>query len=286
VKIHSEIGCGTTVSLFLPRHHSRETAAEVEPLPAVARARPGETILVVEDETDVRAFTTETLRELGYDVVEASTGKTALTMLDRHPGIHLLFTDVGLPGGMNGRQLAEAARARQPRLKVLFTTGYARDAIIHDGRLDPGVVLITKPFAFATLAEKLRTILDEPPSKRRVLLVEDEALIQLLVTEDLESLGFDVELADSAAAARSKLRASGGGIDAAIVDMGLPDAKGDDLVRDLRAMYEALPIVIASGQDKATLRQTFSGQTNLGFMSKPFTTEDLRATLLSVGVSA
>ena len=102
----------------------------------------------------------ETLVELGYRVLEAEDGHIALRLLEREPGVRLLFTDVGLPGGLNGSQLADQARQRRPDLKVLFTTGYARDAIIHDGRLDPGVVLIAKPFSFAAIAEKLRDVLD------------------------------------------------------------------------------------------------------------------------------
>jgi len=160
VKIHSEAGKGTTVKLYLPRHRASNTVEAEVPVSNIAHGRLDETILVVEDEEDVRAYTSGVLRELGYTVVEAPNGHVGLDLLERHPDIQLLFTDVGLPGGMNGRQLAEAAKQRKPSLKVLFTTGYARDAIIHDGRLDPGVVLIAKPFSFAAIAEKLRDVLD------------------------------------------------------------------------------------------------------------------------------
>jgi CheY-like chemotaxis protein len=119
-----------------------------------------ETILVVEDETDVRRLAVETLVELGYRVLEAEDGHIALRLLEREPGVRLLFTDVGLPGGLNGRQLADQARQRRPDLKVLFTTGYARNAIVHHGRLDPGVELISKPFQIASLAVKVRALLD------------------------------------------------------------------------------------------------------------------------------
>ena len=119
-----------------------------------------ETILVVEDETDVRRLAVETLAELGYRVFEAEDGHAALRLLEREPGVRLLFTDVGLPGGLNGRQLADQARQRRPLLKVLFTTGYARNAIVHHGRLDPGVELIGKPFQIADLAVKVRELLD------------------------------------------------------------------------------------------------------------------------------
>jgi CheY-like chemotaxis protein len=119
-------------------------------------------VLVVEDEDDVRALTVETLRDLGYDVLEATDGSVALQLIETEPGIRLLFTDVGLPGGLNGRQLADAARQHRPSLKVLFTTGYARNAIVHHGRLDPGVELIGKPFSDVDLAQKVRRMLDVP----------------------------------------------------------------------------------------------------------------------------
>jgi PAS domain S-box-containing protein len=161
VKIYSEVGAGTTLKLYLPRHNADEKMVDHLPAPApVPRAR-GETILVAEDDSDVRNFTVEMLRELDYRVVEASDGHAALRLLDAHRETVLLFTDVGLPGGMNGRQLADEARRRRPDLKVLFTSGYARNAIVHHGRLDPGVELLGKPFTFASLAAKIRRFLDE-----------------------------------------------------------------------------------------------------------------------------
>jgi CheY-like chemotaxis protein len=117
-------------------------------------------ILAVEDDADVRRFTVQLLRDLGYAVLEAGDGREALRALDAHPEIRLLFTDVGLPGGMNGRELAEEAKRQRPDLKVLFTSGYARNAIVHHGRLDPGVELIGKPFTFPALAAKIRAMLD------------------------------------------------------------------------------------------------------------------------------
>jgi len=125
------------------------------------RLRQREPDLVdVEDEDGVRALSVEMLRDLGYRVVEAADGPSALAALEREPSVRLLFTDVGLPGGMDGRQLAEAAQRRRPGLKVLFTTGYARNAIVHHGRLDPGVELITKPFAAEDLGHRVRAVLD------------------------------------------------------------------------------------------------------------------------------
>ncbi len=117
-------------------------------------------MLVVEDDPDVRTYTVEMVSDLGYQVISAVDGFAALQALDAHPELRLLFTDVGLPGGMNGRQLADEVIRRRPGIKVLFTTGYARNAIVHHGRLDPGVEVIFKPFTYSDLAAKLKKAFD------------------------------------------------------------------------------------------------------------------------------
>jgi PAS domain S-box-containing protein len=160
VNIYSEPGSGTTVKIYLPRH-----IAAAADLPKVLEQIPpksggAETILVVEDEDDVRTFIADVLRELGYRVTAAADAHLALAELEKLGGVHLLFTDVGLPNGINGRQLADEVRRRWPDVKVLFTTGYARNAIVHHGRLDPGVELIVKPFTQSSLATKIRKVLD------------------------------------------------------------------------------------------------------------------------------
>ncbi len=190
IKIYSEPGRGTTVKLYLPRLLSSD---EPDALPSTPTQAPsstgGETILVVEDDPDVRANTTGILRELRYTVLEAPIGATALHLIQTHPEIDLLFSDVGLPGGMNGRQLADAAHAIRPDLKVLFTTGYARDAIVHGGRLDPGVQMLPKPFTYAAVATRIAEILGSKATPPRVLLVEDEVLVQMVAKEQLQDLG-------------------------------------------------------------------------------------------------
>ena len=117
-------------------------------------------MLVVEDDDGLRGHATETLRELGYRVLEAANGSEALQIVSSDAAIDLLFTDVVMPGGINGRQLADEAARKRPDLKVLFTTGYARNAIVEHGRLDAGISLITKPYSFHELAAKVRERLD------------------------------------------------------------------------------------------------------------------------------
>jgi CheY-like chemotaxis protein len=162
VRIYSEPGEGTTVKIYLPRliGGDEEPAEMPAKSPAMVRGA-GETILVVEDEPDLRAYTSEALRDLGYCVLEAAEGRDALEIVEQHPEIGLLFTDVILTGGMNGRALSDEVSRRKPGLPVLFTTGYTSNAIVHHGRLDPGMHLIGKPFTYAELAAKVRRMLDE-----------------------------------------------------------------------------------------------------------------------------
>jgi signal transduction histidine kinase len=160
VNIYSEPGKGTTVRIYLPRLR-RESAVDEETAAGAMPSGDGnEIVLLVEDDNMVRELNAAMLRELNYAVIEAEDGAKALHVLDVVPNIQVLFTDVGLPGGMNGRQLAEAALRLRPDLRVLFTTGYARDAIVHHGRLDPGIELIGKPFTTAALATKIRELLN------------------------------------------------------------------------------------------------------------------------------
>jgi|KBSSwiStaDraftv2_1062776.scaffolds.fasta_scaffold33924_2 PAS domain S-box-containing protein len=285
VKIYSEIGEGSTIKLYLPRAHAVSAEEDVDVAQPVSGSQD-ETILVVEDDPDVRTYSCETLAELGYTVVAAENGAAALRLLASNPQVNVLFSDIGLPGGMNGRQLSEEARKLRPDLKVLFTTGYARNAIVHDGRLDPGVELITKPFTQAALAEKLRNILDAKHVPGRILLVEDEALIQMLATDYLEEAGFKVDVAGSATEAMNKLGLVPGGVDAVIIDMRLPDRGGDALFAEIRTIYPSLPTVLATGQSVAELREAFQGQRNVGFVAKPYTAENLLGALRKVGLRA
>ena len=284
VKIYSELDIGTTIKIYLPRVLALSNKVETEKKEVIARAASGDTILAVEDEEGVRSYACETLRELGYRVLEAGDGRAALDLLARHPEIQLLFTDIGLPGGMNGRQLADEARKCRPNLRVLFTTAYARNAIVHDGRLDPGVSLLPKPYTQSALATKVRDILDARQSPGRILIVEDETLIQMLAVEYLEEAGFSVDSAGSASEAMNKLGLIPGGVDAAIVDMGLPDQTGDVLIREMRTLHPTLPVIVATGQGADSIRDIFKGEPNFAFVQKPYSAVDLLGALRSLGV--
>jgi signal transduction histidine kinase/CheY-like chemotaxis protein len=160
VKIYSEPGVGTTVKLYLPRHFGVATAPGVEQLAGeLPRARDGEVVMVVEDEERVRHLSVDTLRELGYAVIHAEGPLEALDLLASNPRVDLLFTDIVMPE-MDGRKLAERAVAARPGLKVLYTTGYTRNAIVHNGVLDHDVHFIAKPFTIAQLAAKVRQVID------------------------------------------------------------------------------------------------------------------------------
>jgi CheY-like chemotaxis protein len=159
VKIYSEPCRGTTVKLYLPRfvgQAAREKSAIAIGMPT---GKTDETVLVVEDDVKVRQLSTMALRELGYTVLEADNAASALELIDVHPEIALLFTDVVMPD-IDGRKLADEARRRKPALKVLYTTGYTRNAIIHNGVLDEGVHFLAKPISLEELARKVRFVLD------------------------------------------------------------------------------------------------------------------------------
>jgi PAS domain S-box-containing protein len=162
LKIYSEVGHGTTVRLYIPRHAAEPASAAAESR-AIAPEQPrgGETILLVEDDPLVRNFVALQLRDLGYRVVEAANGPQARDLLDGDAAIDLLLTDVVMPGGMTGLQVADTAKRRRPNLKTLFTSGYTENSIVHQGRLDAGVHFLSKPFRRQELATKVREALDE-----------------------------------------------------------------------------------------------------------------------------
>ena len=163
VRIYSEVGQGTMVCIYLPRHFGEEAAPETDVhavLPAPAAA--GETVLVVDDEPTVRMLIVDALQELGYACAEAADGPAGLRLLQSNARFDLLITDVGLPGGLNGRQVADAARALRPELKVMFITGYAENAALNHGHIQPGMEVLTKPFAVSDLAARVDRMIRTP----------------------------------------------------------------------------------------------------------------------------
>ncbi|MGI4954902.1 MAG: PAS domain-containing protein [Janthinobacterium lividum] len=160
VRIHSQPGQGSAVRIYLPRHFGAGEHAEAPPdLADLPRAQQGETVLVVDDEPTVRMLVAEVLEDLGYTAIEAEDGPSGLRVLQSEARIDLLITDVGLPGGMNGRQLADAARVGRPGLRVLFITGYAENAVLGQGDLAPGMHVMTKPFAIEALAVRIKALI-------------------------------------------------------------------------------------------------------------------------------
>ncbi len=164
VRIYSEPGQGAMICIYLPRHlgdaETAEAPAELEQAP---RAGRGETVLVVDDEPTVRMLVTDVLKELGYLALEAEDATAGLKLLRSDMRVDLLVTDVGLPGGLNGRQLADAGRALRPELKVLFITGYAENAVLSHGHLDPGMHVLTKPFAMEALGSRIKQLISDRP---------------------------------------------------------------------------------------------------------------------------
>jgi PAS domain S-box-containing protein len=283
VKIYSEEHQGTTVKIYLPRLMSAEELDEPAAEPAPDGAPRDNCILVVEDDDDVRAYTVEILRELGYRVLEAHDGPSALRLLERQEApIDLLFTDVVMPG-MSGRELADKARSHQPDLKVLYTSGYTRNAIVHGGRLDSGVEMIAKPFTYQGLAQKITDVLDAGRTGR-LLVVEDDATVRMFAVEALASAGYAVDEAASGSEALNMVRAAQGRYDAVVLDVGLPEKRGDALAVELRAGYARLPILLVSDEHEAELRRRFAGDSCVGVIGKPYNAAKLQAALDGLGV--
>jgi CheY-like chemotaxis protein len=161
IRVYTEVGKGTTMCLYLPRHdQGAGEEAEAEFRDSVQRTGDGKVVLVIDDEPTIRMLVAEVLEEAGYGVVEAADGPAGLKVLQSSGRIDLLVTDVGLPGGLNGRQVADAARVLRPDLKVMFITGYAENAAIGHGHLDKGMRVITKPFEMEDLARKLGEMME------------------------------------------------------------------------------------------------------------------------------
>ena len=279
IKVHSAPGAGTTFKIYLPR--SLEKLAE----PPAGLTGPvlggGETILVVEDDAPVQHTVVDMLRGLGYDVLHADDGASALVLLGTGVAVDLLFTDVVMPGPVSSKELAQQARRLLPELAVLFTSGYTHNAIMQGGRLDPGVELLSKPYQREDLARRIRHVLADrrlvgapDPSGRRILLVEDNDDAREMTTEMLNILGHTVHGVASAEAALPLLGMPG--LEVLVTDISLPTMSGLELARHARAHWPQLEVVFASGHDwGASLMQDASAR----FLRKPFCLEELAGAL-------
>jgi PAS domain S-box-containing protein len=283
VTIESIEGSGTKVTIYLPRFLG--AGADLK---AGRKASPEDdrnTVLIVEDDDDVRQYTVGLFREMEYSVLEAADGAAALRILEARPEVRFMFTDVGLPGDYNGKELADEARRRRPYLRVLYTTGYARTDILRQGRLDANAQVVTKPFTFDELSTKVRAVFDGK-EKNVILLVEDEVLVAAIAAENLRDIGFEVIEVTSAKAALEHAAKDANGIKAAIVDIGLPDKKGDVLAAELRALRADLPIIVATGHSSDALPKELREADKVAVLGKPYDLKDLRAALVAVGVPA
>jgi PAS domain S-box-containing protein len=295
-RIYSEVGHGTTIKAYFPRSMDVEQAL---PEPVSNEVKGGtETILVVEDDVNVQATVVGMLTELGYQVLRADNADMALAVLKAGVRCDLLFTDVVMPGKIKSTELARQAKAMLPKLKVLFTSGYTQNAIIHGGRLDPGVELLSKPYRREKLASKVRQMLGAPdgaaaaapapapaqlPPVRsdaadalRVLLVEDDAQARELYRDILRAAGFVPVEAGSAGDALALLARER--FDAAVVDYSLPDMDGLSLARRMADAHPEVAIVFASGYGSLV-----AGASDLAarVLTKPFTDLQLKQALLA-----
>jgi PAS domain S-box-containing protein len=267
VKIYSEMGHGTTIKLYLPRAYEKEDREVVMQSGPVLGGN--ETILVVEDDDEVRETVVETLIDLGYKVLKAPNPDAALIVVEAGLQIDLLFTDVVMPGKLKSSELAKKAKERQPDIAVLFTSGYTENSIVHGGRLDAGVELLSKPYTREALARKIRHVLanreqrfraaappplpipaPEPRMTERlsILLVEDDALIRMNTAEMIEEIGHAVIEAETATQAMSLL--SSHSIEVLVTDLGLPDMSGQVLAAMALERQPDLAVVYATGHDR------------------------------------
>jgi len=283
VTMDSIVGAGTKVQIFLPRFFGE--GANLSGRKPQSAEDDRNTVLVVEDDDDVRLYSVSLFREMGYGVLEAADGAAALRILESRPEIRFMFTDVGLPGEYNGKELADEARRRRPYLRVLYTTGYARTDILRQGRLDVNAQVVTKPFTFDELSTKVRAVFDGK-DRNVILLVEDEVLVAAIAAENLRDIGFEVVEVTSAKAALEHAVKDVASIKVAIVDIGLPDKKGDVLAAELRKLRADLPIIIATGHASEALPKELREADRVAVLGKPYDLRDLKAALASVGVTA
>jgi len=266
IKIYSELGQGTTIKLYLPRSTANEDA--IVPADDGKIVGGNETILVAEDDEEVREVVVAMLNDLGYRVLRAKDAESALVIIESGVPVDLLFTDIVMPGKLKSTELARQARQRLPNLEVVFTSGYTENAIVHSGRLDENVELISKPYTREALARKLRHALANAARRRtglagrstavaspsapagvsRILVCEDDALIRMSTVEALREFGHVVVEADNGETAL--VLAERHDVNVLVTDVGLPDMSGVVLADRLRALTPELKVVFTTGREQ------------------------------------
>ncbi|MBB4153847.1 PAS domain S-box-containing protein [Sphingomonas jinjuensis] len=289
VKIYSEVGEGTTIKLYLPRAMAAEDVEVVVDHGPITGGT--ETVLVVEDDDEVRATVVEMLTDLGYRVLKAVDASSALAVVESGVPIDMLFTDVVMPGELKSPELARRTRQRLPGCAVLFTSGYTENSIVHGGKLDAGVELLSKPYTREALARKFRQVLRrqkevegggvlssaEPSARSTVLLVEDDPMVRSVAADSLQDAGYIVVEAGSAEEALTALQTAP--VDVLVTDLNLPGMSGAALAEQAREGRGNVGIVFATGDPTASDLARDDAQ----ILAKPFTMEALRAAVRKAG---
>jgi signal transduction histidine kinase/DNA-binding response OmpR family regulator len=293
VKIYSEVGHGTTVKMYLPRTRRETDALETR---ASLPAEGGhERVLVVEDDADVRAAVVDMLADLGYEVEQAENAEDALALAGKRAP-DMIFTDVVMPGSITTREFTRRAKAMHPKIRILYTSGYTQNAIVHNGKLDDDALLLSKPYRKDELARKLRSVFAGTacgamsPSvmiagsgncqgRGKVLVVEDVALIRVTTMDMAEQLGFEALEAPDAQDALALLKQDPD-ITILLTDLGLPGMNGRELVEEALRLKPGLKVVIATGYS-ARESEGMARAQGIGYLIKPFDMEQLRNALES-----
>ncbi|HEU5260212.1 MAG TPA: response regulator [Gemmatimonadales bacterium] len=293
VWVYSEPGHGTSFKIYLPRLDEPVDQGATSPA-AAGVPRGTETVLVVEDAAAVRAVTRQVLERQGYTILEAPNGAAALHLAATHHGpIHLLLTDVVMPA-LSGRPLAERLTQLRPETRVLYTSGYTDDSIVRHGILEPGIAYLQKPFTPASLARKVRDVLDtattprtaarlvprEAPAGSRILLIDDDARLRDAIRRALEQAGHEVVEATDGAAGLQLYRERGA--DVVILDIFMPERDGLEFIRDLRAEGRQAKIIAISGGGRTGQIDMLKAAAAFGAtctLSKPVALNELLATV-------
>ena len=277
-QLYSEPGRGTTARLYIPRTAAPARIAAAEPL-TVPMAR-GELVLLVEDDPGVRQVAADALSGLGYSVQAAANADVALRLLEDGARPDVLFTDVVMPGELSSRALAEQAQRMLPELAVLFTSGYTHNSIVHNGELDQGISLLSKPWRTDELARHMRAVLDQARRRRttqalRVLLVVREPQLRAATAAMLAEFGHDVLEAGTGAEALSRLIQ---GVDLLICDFELLDVEGSALLEIVRNRLPGIPAILAGGP-------VFAPGNGVVWLNKPYDAASLQAALSTAAMA-